>query len=197
MIGEYVEDLDQLVEELDETQDIYDAALDKTALNRYGSLVVNQQLSERQTLIAEVYHYEISDLPRYEGFDDEDDSTSSTTFGLQWIAMDMMLDNDILRLGGRYTESDASSSIGLYLDEKLRFGDHLNIIARLQLSHRSLEDRDQDTYSVRPGLRLDWTVLPDVLLDIELGYEYLLQEFDAGDFEVHQAFVVFGVRSRF
>ncbi len=68
---------------------------------------------------------------------------------------------------------------------------------RLSASRRWLEDMDQDTYTVRPGLRLAWHITPDFLLDLELGYEWLLQDFQADDFQVHQGFAMMGLRRRF
>ncbi len=68
---------------------------------------------------------------------------------------------------------------------------------RLLASQRSLAGLGQQAYTLRSGLRLDWYIISDLLLDMELGYEYLLQDFADEDFEVRQAFMVMGLRKRF
>ena len=197
IIGEYDIDLDQLVAGLDDGIDIYDAALDKTALSRYASLVANRQLSDSLRVIGEVFYYQMSDLPQYDPAFESPDSDANTTWGLQLVWGDALFANDILSTGLRYTSGDVANNATLFIDEKLRFDHGVNLIARLSASRRWLEDLNQDTYTVRPGLRLDWYITPDFLLDLELGYEWLLQDFQSDDFQVHQGFAMMGLRRRF
>lgn len=197
LIGEYDIDLDRLIDGLGDGLDIYDAALEKTAVSQHASLVVNQQISEQLRLVGEVFYYELSDLPQYDLFYDTPDSDANTTWGLQLIRNDTLFSNDILSAGARYTSGDTSSSATLFIDEKLRLDQGLDLIFRLSASARWLEDRNQDAYTVRPGMRLNWYITSDLLLDAELGYEWMSQEFESYDYQVHQGFVVMGLRKRF
>ncbi len=197
IIGEYDMDLDELVGGLDDGLDIYDAALDKTALSRYASLVVNRQLSDSLRVIGEAFYYQMSDLPQYDPAFESPDTDANTTWGLQLVWGDALFANDMLSTGLRYTSGDVANNATVFIDEKLRFDHGVDLIARLSASRRWLEDMDQDTYTVRPGLRLAWHITPDFLLDLELGYEWLLQDFQADDFQVHQGFAMMGLRRRF
>ncbi len=197
LIGEFDLDLDELINELGSGGDIYDAALDKTALNRYASMVINQQLSERLRLIAEVYHYELSDLPVFDPNFNSPDSDASTTAGLQFLLADALFSNDYLSTGLRYTEGDTSGSASLFIDEKLVLNPDINLTLRLVTTQRWIDGLDQDAYTVRPGARLDWYFTPTLLLDMEVGYEWLMQDFEEEDFEVQQGFIVMGLHKRF
>ncbi len=197
LIGEYDIDLDRFVEGLDEDTDIYDAALAKTAISRYGSLVINQQLSERLRVIGELYRYEMTDLPVFDPAFDSPDSDANTTLGLQFVLSDGIFDNDYLSTGARYTHGDTSNSASLYADEKLRFNQSINLTLRLLGSRRWVNNADRDTYTLRPALRLNWFFNPTFLLDAELGYEWLSQQFETMDFEARQTYLMLGLRKRF
>lgn len=197
IIGEYGVNLEELVEGLADDIDVYDAALEKTALNRYASLVINQQLSEDLRLVGEAYHYELSDLPDWGGTGESPDSDASTTLGLQLVWAGALFEDDYLSLGTRYTAGEYADTTSLFVDEKLHINEDVNLVVRLRASQRTREDLDQDAYTLRPGLRLDWYLTRDLMLDMELGYEWLLQDFGADDFEVHQGFAIMGVRRRF
>lgn len=197
IIGEYDTDLDDYLERLEDGQDIYDAALDKTALNQYGSLVLNRELSNGHRIIGEIYHFELSDLPRYDFSPDAPDSEANTTFGLQYIWTEALFQNDTLSMGVRYTDGDLTESTTLFLDEKFYLDHGLNLVLRMRASQRTVTAFDQDALTLRPGIRLDWYITPDLLLETELGYEWLAQDFGENDFEVQQGFVVLGLRKRF
>lgn len=197
IIGEYELNLDEYIEQLEDGRDIYDAALDKTALSRYASLVVNRELAQDHRIIAEVYHFDLSDLPRYDFSLDAPDSDANTTFGLQYIWSDALLRDDTLSFGARYTSGDFSDSLSLYADEKIYFNGGVNLILRLRGSRRTMDEVDQDALTLRPAVRLDWYISQDLLLESELGYEWLMQDFGDEDFEVQQGFLVLGLRKRF
>jgi tetratricopeptide (TPR) repeat protein len=197
MIGEYDVNLDQLVKGLGDGIDVYDAALDKTALSRYGSLVVNRQVSDKLRVLGEVFYYELSDLPQYDPAYDTPDSDANTTWGLQLVWNNALFSNDVLSTGARYTSGDVTSNATVFVDEKMRLDHGLDLIMRLSASSRWLEGLNQDAYTLRPGIRLDWYITPDFLLDMELGYEWLMQDFESEDFEVHQGFLIMGLRKRF
>ena len=105
--------------------------------------------------------------------------------------------NDILSTGLRYTSGDVANNATVFIDEKLRFDRGVDLTVRLSASRRWLNDLDQEAYTVRQGVRLDWYITPDFLLDLEFGYEWLLQEFQSDDFQVHQGFAMMGLRRRF
>ena len=197
VIGEFDVDLDRLVAELDDGLDIYDAALEKTALSRYASLVVNRQLSDSLRVIGEAFYYQLSDLPQYDPAFETPDSDVNTTLGLQLVWGDALFTDDILSTGVRYTAGDVANNATLFIDEKLRFDHGLDLTVRLSASRRWFEDLEQEAYTLRPGVRLDWYITPDFLLDLEFGYEWLLQEFQSDDFQVHQGFAMVGLRKRF
>ncbi|TGD74752.1 hypothetical protein E4634_06010 [Mangrovimicrobium sediminis] len=197
LIGQYELDLDQVLERLGPNQDIYDAALERTALSRYASLVINQPLGEGLRMIGEIFHYELSELPQYDPAFEAPDSDANTTYGLQFINEKTLFDNDVLSIGARYTVGDFADSSVLYLDEKLRFGNGVDLTLRLTAAQRSPEGGDRDSFNIRPGLRLDWYLSRDLLLDFEAGYEYMQQDFEVMDFKVHQGYVLMGVHQRF
>lgn len=68
---------------------------------------------------------------------------------------------------------------------------------RLLATQRSINGLDQDAYTLRPAVRLDWYFTSTLLLDTELGYEWLMQDFEAGDYKVQQGFIVIGLHKRF
>lgn len=195
--GEFDVDLEQFIDSLDEESDIYDAALAKTAISRYASVIVNQQLSERLRLIGEIYRYQLSDLPVFNPAFDTPDSDANTTFGLQFVLANAIFSNDYLSTGARYTQGDSSNSASLFIDEKLRFNRHLNLTLRLLGSRRWVNDVNRDAHTLRPATRLDWYITPTFLLDFELGYEWLLQDFESEEFKAHQGFLIMGLRKRF
>ena len=197
LIGEYDISLEQLVNGLDNSTDIYDAALDRTALSRYASLVVSQQLSDRLRVVGEAFYYELSDLPQYDPTYDTADSDANTTWGLQFILDEALFSNDSLSTGVRYTTGDVSNSLVVYMDEKLRMTDDLDLVFRLSGSQRTLSNYSQDTYTVRPGVQLYWYIRPDLMLDAETGYEWMSQDFESENFQVHQAYLLLGLRKRF
>lgn len=197
LIGEYDLNLDQLVSGLPDDSDIYDAALDKTAVSQYASLVLNHQLSDRLRVVGEAFYYELSDLPQYDPTYKSPDSDANTTLGLQFIVDQALFDNDILSTGLRYTTGDVTETAVVYVDEKLRLDANIDLIFRLSASYRTLTDYNQDAYTVRPGIKLDWYFTPDFLLDMEAGYEWLAQDFESENFQIHQGFIVLGLRKRF
>ncbi|MCB1695928.1 MAG: hypothetical protein H6984_01660 [Pseudomonadales bacterium] len=197
LIGEYDVSLDQLVEGLDNGTDIYDAALERTAVSRYASLVVSQQLTDRLRMVGEVFYYELSDLPQYDPTYETADSDANTTWGLQVILEDALFSNDSLSTGVRYTTGDVSDGIVVYMDEKLRLADDFDLVLRLSGAQRTLSDYNQDTYTVRPAVQLYWYLRPDLMLDAEAGYEWMSQDFESENFQVQQAYMLLGLRKRF
>ncbi len=197
IIGEYGVNLDEYIDTLDPGRDVYDAALDKTALSRYASVVLNRELDNGHRLIAEVYHFELSELPRYEFSPDAPDSDANTTYGLQYVWPDAVFASDSLSVGLRYTAGDTSEVLSIYTDERVYASRGLTVTLRLQASRRTLDEVDQDAVLARPGVRLDYEFNRDLFLEAEFGYEWLLQEFGSEDFEVQQGFLILGVRRRF
>ncbi len=197
LIGEYNVNLDQLVAGLDGDTDIYDAALERTALSRYASLVVNQQVSDRLRVVGEAFYYELSDLPQYDPTNKTADSDTNTTWGLQFILEDALFSNDSLSTGARYTIGDVSDSVVVYVDEKLRLDNTIDLVLRLSGSQRTLADYNQDTYTVRPAVQLYWYIKRDLMLDMEAGYEWMSQDFESESFQAQQAYMLLGLRKRF
>ncbi len=196
-IGESNIDLKQLVNNLGSNVDVYDAALEKTALSRYGSLVVNHRLSEDHRIVGEIYHYEMSDLPSYDDFFEAPNSEASTTYGLQYIWSNALMDNDALSMSTRYTTGDAMSSASVFLDEKFHINQDINTVIRLRASRRWQDGLDRDVYSVGPGVQLNWFFTRDFMLEMELGYEWSQQKFGFDDLQIQQGFMIMGVRKRF
>ncbi|MEZ5571409.1 MAG: tetratricopeptide repeat protein [Halioglobus sp.] len=197
LIGEYDMDFNQLVERLGDGLDIYDAALERTALSEYASLVVNYELTDSLRMVGEAFYYQISELPQYDPNYSTPDSDANTTLGLQFIWSDVLFGNDMLSTGLRYTDGDTSGSVTVYADEKLRFENNVDVIFRLSGSQRWLTDYSQDAFTVRPGVRLEWYIKPDLMLDSELGYEWLSQDFQSDTLVAQQAYVVLALRKRF
>jgi hypothetical protein len=197
LIGEFDIDLDQLVEGLDDGTDVYDAALDKTAISRYASVLVNQEITETLSFIGEIYRYEMSDLPVYDPLFDAPDSDANTTFGLQLVIADAIMANDYLSGGIRYTTGDSADATSLFVDERISFNQNLNLTLRMLATQRSLKDFDQQAYTLRPVVSLDWYFTPSFLLEFELGYEWLLQDFQSESYQVQQGFLITGLRKRF
>ena len=197
LIGEYDVSLDQLVKGLDNGTDIYDAALERTALSQYASLVVSHQLSDRLRVVGEVFYYELSDLPQYDPTFKTADSDTNTTWGLQFILEDVLFSDDSLSTGARYTIGDVSDGVVVYMDEKLRVADDIDLVFRLSGSQRTMSDYNQDTYTVRPAIQLYWYLKPDLLLDAEAGYEWMSQDFQSENFQVNQVYMLLGLRKRF
>jgi hypothetical protein len=196
-IGEYELDLKQLVNNLGSNVDIYDLALEKTALSRYGSLVINHRLSEDHRIVGEIYHYEMSDLPSYDDFFDSPDSDANTTYGLQYIWSNALMEHDALSMSMRYTTGDVMSSASIYLDEKFHINQDINTVIRLRASQRWQDGLDRDVYSVGPGVQLNWFFTRDFMLEMELGYEWSEQQFGFDDLQIQQGFMIVGVRKRF
>jgi hypothetical protein len=205
LIGEYDVNFKQLLERLGDRLNIYEAALDRTALSQYASAVVNHQLSDSLRIVGELFYYEISDLPQY-GIDygapdasgySTPDSDANTTAGLQFVWSDAVFTNDVLSTGVRYTDGETASNATVYADEKLRFDSNVDVIFRLSGSKRWLTDYDQDAYTVRPGVRLEWYITPDLMLDSEVGYEWLSQDFQSDTLVAQQGYIVMGLRKRF
>ncbi len=197
LIGEYDVSLDQLVKGLDNGTDIYDAALERTALSQYASLVVSHQLTDRLRVVGESFYYELSDLPQYDPNFKTADSDTNTTWGLQFILEDALFPDDSLSTGARYTIGDVSDGVVLYMDEKLRLAEDIDLILRLSGSQRTMSDYNQDTYTVRPAIQLYWYLKPDLLLDAEAGYEWMSQDFQSENFQVNQVYMLLGLRKRF
>jgi len=197
LIGEYDVSLDQLVKGLDNGTDIYDAALERTALSQYASLVVSHQLTDRLRVVGESFYYELSDLPQYDPNFKTADSDTNTTWGLQFILEDALFSDDSLSTGARYTIGDVSDGVVLYMDEKLRLAEDIDLILRLSGSQRTMSDYNQDTYTVRPAIQLYWYLKPDLLLDAEAGYEWMSQDFQSENFQVNQVYMLLGLRKRF
>jgi len=197
MLGEGDIDLATFVAGLEEGTDIYDAALERTALSNYGSLVINRELAEDHRIIGEVYYYQLSELPTFGGTLPTPDTDANTTVGLQYVWSNALRENDALSVGVRYTAGDTSDSAVIFVDEKLRLNQKLYLILRLRGSQRTMHERDQDALTIRPGARLTWYLSPDFMLESELGYEWLVQDFAGSNFEVQQAFLIMGLRKRF
>ncbi len=196
-IGEYELDIKQLVNNLGSNIDVYDLALEKTALSRYGSLVVNHRLAEDHRIVGEIYHYEMSDLPSYDDFFEAPDTDANTTYGLQYIWNNALFEYDALSMGARYTTGDLISSASIYLDEKLHIRENVNTVIRLRATRRWQDDLDRDVYSLGPGVQLNWFFTPEFMLEMELGYEWSEQQFGFDDIRIQQGFMIMGVRKRF
>ena len=73
----------------------------------------------------------------------------------------------------------------------------LDLTLRLLGSQRTMSAFAKDAYTVRSALRIDWYIISDLMLDVELGYEWLLQDFADDELEVRQGFMMLGLRKRF
>ncbi len=197
IIGEYDVDLRDYLESLQGDTDLYDIALEKTALSQYASLVLSKRLANDHRLVAEIYHYALSDMPDFGFSDSAPDSEANTTLGLQYIWANALFENDYLSTGARYTFGDVTDTANLYVDEKFRVADRAHLVLRVRAVRRWMDELDQESSSLRPAMRLEWYVTRDLMFEAELGYEWLTQEFASRDFDSQQAFVVMGVRKGF
>ncbi len=196
-IGEYDVDLRDYLESLQGDDDLYDIALEKTALSQYASLVISRQLANDHRLVAEVYHYSLSDLPDFGFSDSAPDSDDNTTVGLQYVWANALFENDYLSTGARYTFGDVTDTANVYIDEKFRVADRAHVVLRMRAFRRWMDELDQESTSLRPALRLEWYLMRDLMFEAELGYEWLTQEFASTDFDSQQGFLVMGLRKRF
>ena len=197
IIGVYDVELKDYLEREGDGRDIYDAALEKTAINSYLSAVINQELRGGHRVVGELYHFELSDLPEYDFSPDAPDSDANTTLGLQYIWPSALFDGDSLSMGVRYTDGDTSDSTSIYFHEKLYLDSGVNMTLRLRATQRRLSEYDRDSLTLRPAVRLDWYISRDLLLESELGYEWWSQDFGRDDYEVQQLFIILGLRKRF
>lgn len=196
-IGEYDVDLRDYLESLQGDDDLYDIALEKTALSQYASLVLSKRLADDHRLVAEVYHYSLSDLPDFGFSESASDSDANTTLGLQYIWANALFDNDYLSSGIRYTFGDVTDTANIYMDEKFRVAERAHLVLRMRAFRRWMDELGQESTSLRPALRLEWYLSADLMFEVELGYEWLTQEFAATDFDSQQGFLVTGLRKRF
>lgn len=197
LLGEQETDLQKYVATLNSSGDIYQSALDKTAVSKYGSLVLTQALTDDVRLIGEIYRYELTDIPSFDPTITARGSDTTTTYGLQTVLSNLLLDGDALSLGARYSTGDTVDTASLFADERLRLGRRLSLTLRLLASRRWLQPSGRNAYSLRPGLRLQWYITASTLVEAESGYERSRQDFAGGTLDASQMFCIIGIRTRF
>ena len=194
----------QGVANLDELFDVYSTdtlktlAQDRTARSETLTVGVTHQLNDRWQFVGEVTGTRFGETQASGGVAANPATDLEVYYSGQAIANSFLFDDDILILGGRF--SDATNSRNYTLTGNWRFNANRNfrVNPRLRVDLRRNKSDSGEREIYRPSIVLKYHVGKWMNLEFELGYEWYRETLDSG-FEINNdsLLVTMGYRMQF
>lgn len=195
LIGQPLESLSEL-ELLLQDLDLDDIAADRTAKNTTLRFGLNQTLSERWSVTADVVGSDYSETEASAnvlGIESNQTLYSS----LQLRSTDPFGAASYSSMTLRRADSGTSTTTSLFMDNRISLGDSWRIYPRMRVDYRSI-DRNGDTqWSARPSLRLDYRRGRGLQMEFEAGYDWTRREMSTRDLDITGTYVRAGYRAVF
>ena len=125
------------------------------------------------------------------------DAHRDAYYSVQVRANDLFGRGNYGAIQARVYDSDTSRAMGLYVNNRLAFGDAWWLFPRLQLDQRTQLDTNRDQLRIRPSLRLDYRRNRHVRFELEAGYEWTDRELLGGSLVTEGIFLRAGYRASF
>ncbi len=201
LIGQADLDLELYLQSRSNVDSLLEDALERTSLNSYYSLSMNYDFSDKGKIIVDYYQSDLTDIPTAEiltgvpSLQPEITTYSHTSMGAQLIINNAFFPNDSSSLGLRSSDGTSSSSISLFLNNRIRVGNFLVVNPKINYSQTSYEAQREDQHQLRYALSLAYKPFRNTELSLEWGNESITVPQGGQDFD--SSYVFFGYRVHF
>jgi hypothetical protein len=97
----------------------------------------------------------------------------------------------------RVADSQTSATTSLYWDNRFNFFTSWYLYPRIRVDHRTFDRNDDEQWSVRPSLRLDYRMSSAIRFELESGYEWTSREMADRNLDINGLFIRAGYRASF
>lgn len=195
LMGQTFDDLTELEEILLDLT-LEQIADDRTATSDAIRVGWNQRLGDRWTLSADVIATDFSSTEASAdvlGFDAQKTLYSS----VQIRSSDIFGRGSYSGLMLRQADSETSDTTSLYWDNRFRFSDSWFLYPRFRVDHRSFVRTDDEQWTFRPSLRIDYRMSRSIRFELESGYEWSTRDFADRTVDITGLFLRAGYRAFF
>ncbi|MGE0623715.1 MAG: hypothetical protein AB7I04_04595 [Pseudomonadales bacterium] len=195
LMGQTIGDLTEFEETLLDLS-LEQIADDRTATSNTLRLGWNQRLGDSWTLSADVVATDFSSTEASAdvlGLDAQKTLYSS----MQIRSTDIFGRGSYSGLMLRLADSETSDTTSLYWDNRLRFGERWFLYPRFRVDHRNFVRTDDEQWTLRPSLRLDYRFSRIIRFELESGYEWSTRDFADRSVDITGVFLRAGYRAFF
>jgi hypothetical protein len=191
LIGQPVESLDELGDLYDEDE-IRRLAEDRTQRSWSVSLSGSYPLTDTLQLAADAFVADLSATPASGGVEATPPAGEQWAVTTQLIGTNVLLPRDLQIVGARYTSTDFADTGSLMANSLFLVGEAWRWNPRLQID---FQGRSDGTAAIlRPALLVDYRWVRALALELELGYEGVLDLSGSSGGSQHGYFLYVGYR---
>jgi len=178
-------------------QDIYDLALDRTAVSRVATVGMTRPLTKRLQFSGDVTLSRLSSTPASGGVDAIPGTDNEFYYNLQLIGSNLIKDGDLTVLGLRYTDATTTRATSLSLNTRYPVTVNFRVNPRFSVDFRKNLNDNTDQFIYRPSARLTWNVKRRFRLEAEFGGEWSDRQLVTGSTATRSYFATLGYRADF
>lgn len=196
LIGQSASNLEALLAtySLDE---IHQLALDRTAKSTSLLVSLTHPISERFSVGLDATLWTLSSMPDSGGVPAIPSTGTEYYYSAHLIGTSLLMEGDLIAVNISYADSYNANRYMVDLNTRFPIARNLRIGPRLFAGYREATDRDSTRYTVRPTLRLNYRLLPEVELEFEGGAEWENHNFGSSSIRTWNFVTNFGVRWAF
>jgi hypothetical protein len=175
LIGQQLDDLNDLKDRIDGLEELEDIALDRTFDSTSLNLYVDHPINNKINISTSLTVSELSDTPSSAGVAGYEGTDTEFHFNSQIVVNDMLFDRDNSRVGFTYATLTHSDIYSVYSHYKYQLSDNWRLYPRLAFQTRDNHDNTgQDRYSLL--LRTEFKFLKDHRLDGQIGADWYFND---------------------
>ena len=179
LIGQPNLDLDFYLRTQSNEDSLLDDALERTSLNQFYSLSLNQQVTADVQLNLDYTQSNLSNIPSLidvlgsSVVESNTDTFSYSSYGAQCIVQGFFADTDAATLGIRSSTSDNNDATQIYFNERIRAATYFFIQPKFSYTQTKVISNSADQHAFRYSLSLAYRPWRTTELNIEAGQEYI------------------------
>ncbi|MEH6910592.1 MAG: hypothetical protein V7459_08385 [Oceanicoccus sp.] len=175
LIGQQLDDLNDLKDRIDGLEELEDIALDRTFDSTSLNLYVDHSINNKVNISTSLTVSELSDTPSSAGVAGYEGTDTEFHFNSQVVINDMLFDRDNSRIGFTYATLTHSDIYSIYSHYKYQLSDNWRLYPRLAFQTRDNHDNTgQDRYSLL--LRTEYRFLKDHRIDGQIGADWYFND---------------------
>ena len=193
----------QGVTQLDELFDVYsedelrDLAEKRTAESKSLTTGITHEFSEKWQLIGELTVTEFGETKASPNVEAIPGTGKEYFYSTQLIANSLVLPDDIMILGARYSDTQRANAYSLSSNWRINKGRTWRINPSIRVDYRENKEDDDSRWLVRPFLRIDYRMKRWFNLELDIGYEWVEETFVGEPQGREGYFVSTGYRAQF
>ncbi|MFQ5353761.1 MAG: hypothetical protein ACE5DR_02335, partial [Thermodesulfobacteriota bacterium] len=177
--------------------EVHQLALDRTSYNWSVSLGGSQPLNSKFQLSANATVSELTSTVTSGGVEKVPGTGLEYFYSLQLIANNILLKNDLIIAGLRYSDANTSDTITGSLNSRFSLKKSWRLNPRIQLDYSKNKDTSGSQFKIRPSMRTEYNWKKSTHLEFEGGLEWIYDRTGGNTDYSRDYFIVTGYRKDF